>query len=70
MQVIMMDSALLFDSGRYDQFPNYPQMELDYMHFLLKDVKAIPVKEQVSDEFRSNLLVRKFTCCKGNPKGS
>ncbi|VDL63045.1 unnamed protein product [Hymenolepis diminuta] len=34
MQVLTMDSASVFDASHYAQFPNYPQIELDYMRFL------------------------------------
>ncbi|KAM7539436.1 hypothetical protein Aperf_G00000054030 [Anoplocephala perfoliata] len=42
----MMDSVSFFDASCYEQFPNYPQMELDYMRFLSKGANIMPTKEQ------------------------
>lgn len=44
-----MDSAAIFSADHYAQFPNYPQMELDYMHFLSKGNKSQGGHSQVSE---------------------
>lgn len=59
MQVLTMDSASVFDASHYAQFPNYPQIELDYMRFLSKEKGG-----QVSEIYTPiNLIVGKCFCC-------
>nr|CDS32176.1 elongation factor 1 delta [Hymenolepis microstoma] len=51
MQVLKMGGSSLFDAAHYAKFPNYPQMELDYMHFLSKSMESHPAGSQSENSF-------------------
>ncbi|VDO11697.1 unnamed protein product [Rodentolepis nana] len=51
MQVSTMDSASVFDAAHYAKFPNYPQMELDYMQFLSKGMQSHHAGSQSENSF-------------------
>ena len=47
--MLMMEGCAAFDARGYHQFPNYHEMESEYMRYLAKNHDIVSSKEQASN---------------------